>query len=147
MARFTNLYDDKAETVAAQFSSGNLTPATAAPTVVTPTVASQLVIQTQPSAIATAGQVLSTQPVVDEEDQYGNLESGDHSAVVTVSIAGDVGLLQGTTSATLTGGVATFTKLADDKAQVIKIQASGAGLIAAVTNAITVAPQRRRNSS
>ena len=40
-------------------------------------------IQTQPSPTATAGQPFATQPVIYEEDQYGNLETGDNSTVVT----------------------------------------------------------------
>ena len=39
----------------------------------------RLLIHTQPSTSATAGQAFATQPVVYEVDQYGNLESADNS--------------------------------------------------------------------
>ena len=74
----------------------------------TPAAASQLVIQTQPSATATAGQAFATQPVVEEVDQYGNLETGDNATVVTAALFSGAGPLQGTTTATVSGGVATF---------------------------------------
>ena len=52
-------------------------------------------IETEPSATATAGQAFSTQPVIWEEDQYGNLETADSSTVVTASLAPAPGRLQG----------------------------------------------------
>ena len=81
-----------------------------------------MVIQTQPSATATAGQAFAIQPVVYEEDQYGNLETGDNSTVVTAALASGAGPLQGTTTVTVSGGVATFTSLADNTAETIALQ-------------------------
>jgi len=40
----------------------------------------------RPSAAATAGQPFLSQPVNLEEDQYGNLETGDNSSVVTAPL-------------------------------------------------------------
>src|SRR5208283_1815748 len=79
--------------------------------------ATKLVVHTQPSSTATAGVAFGTQPVIYEEDQNGNLETGDNSTVVTVALSTGTGPLQGTTTATVSGGVATFTNLADNTAE------------------------------
>ncbi len=55
VATFTNLADNKAETISLNFTSGSLTNATSNTIVVSPAAASQLVIHTQPSSTATAG--------------------------------------------------------------------------------------------
>src|SRR5262249_50819889 len=107
---------------------------------VTPAAPSQLVIQTQPSATATAGQPFATQPVVYEEDAYGNLETGDNSTVVTAALASGAGPLQGTTSVTVSGGVATFTNLADNKAETLTLQFTGGGFTSVPSSSIVVSP-------
>ena len=101
---------------------------------VSPAAASQLVIHTQPSATATAGQAFATQPVIDEEDQFGNLETGDNSTVVTARSQSGTGPLQGTTTVTVSGGVATFTNLADNKAETISLDFTSGGLTNATSN-------------
>ncbi len=100
--------------------------------------ATQLVIETQPSATATAGVAFATQPVIYEEDQYGNLETGDNSTVVTVSLNTGSGPLQGTTTAKVSGGVATFTNLADDTAETISLKFASGSLASATSNSIVV---------
>jgi hypothetical protein len=107
---------------------------------VTPAAPSQLVIHTQPSATATAGQPFATQPVVYEEDAYGNLETGDNSTVVTAALASGAGPLQGTTSVTVAGGVATFTNLADNKAETLTLQFSGGGFTSGPSSSVVVSP-------
>ena len=47
--------------------------------------ASQLVITQQPSATATAGVAFATQPVVIEEDQFGNVITTDSTHTVTAA--------------------------------------------------------------
>jgi len=140
VATFTNLADNKAETISLNFTSGSLTNATSNNIVVSPATASKLVIHTQPSSMATAGQAFGTQPVIDEEDQFGNLETGDKSTVVTASLESGTGPLQGTTSVTVSGGVARFTSLADDKAETISLNFTGAGLTAGPSSSIVVSP-------
>ncbi len=140
VATFTNLSDDRAETISLNFSSGVLTNASSANIVVSPAKASKLVIQTQPSPTATAGQAFATQPVINEEDQYGNLETGDSSTVVTAALNGGAGPLHGTVTATVSGGVATFAGLADDTAESITLQFTGGGLTSFSTNSIVVSP-------
>jgi virginiamycin B lyase len=107
---------------------------------VTPLAPSQLVITQQPSATATAGQPFATQPVVYEEDAYGNVETGDNSTVVTAALASGAGPLQGTTAVTVSGGVATFTNLADNKAETLTLQFSGGGFTSVPSSSIVVSP-------
>ncbi len=140
VATFTNLYDNTAGMITMAFSGGGLTsPATGSITV-SPAVASQWVIHTQPSTTATAGQALAVQPVIYEEDQYGNLETGDNSSAITASLASGTGPLQGTTSITVKGGVAAFTNLYDNTAGAITLAFSGGGLTSPATGSITVSP-------
>ena len=109
---------------------------------VSPAAASQLVIHTQPSPTATAGVAFGTQPVIYVEDQYGNLETGDNSTQVTAaSLPVGSGPLQGTTTVTASGGIATFTNLADDKAETITLHfTSSSGLTAATSSNIVISP-------
>ncbi len=139
VARFAGLADDRAEAIALTFVGGSLTSAVSSTIVVTPAAASQLVIQTQPSATATAGQAFVTQPVIDEEDPYGNRETGDNSTVVTATLSTGAGPLLGAT-ATVSGGVATFTSLADDKAETISIQFQSGSLTGPISSSVVVSP-------
>ena len=74
-----------------------------------------------------------------EEDVFGNLITTDNSTIVTASIASGAGPLQGTTSVTMTGGIATFTNLADDTAETITLAFSGNGFTAGPTPSISIA--------
>ena len=105
-----------------------------------PGVATQLVIHTQPSANATAGQVFGTQPVIFEEDQFGNLEVGDSGNKVTAALQTGRGPLQGATRVLLNQGVATFNDLADNKAETISLVFISRTLRSAVSSSITVSP-------
>jgi uncharacterized protein YkwD len=137
VARFTTLADNKSEAISLKFSSGNLTNASSNQITVRPATPSELVIQTQPSSTATAGQPFANPPVVYEEDQYGNLEASDNSTVVTVSLASGAGPLKGTTTAVVSGGAATFTNLADDLAETIALEFTS-GRLTPVTSNTTI---------
>jgi hypothetical protein len=119
-------------------SGSGVGSATTSAITVTPAVASQLVIQTQPSPTATAGQPFATQPVIYEEDQYGNVETGDNSTVVSAALNSGAGPLQGTTTVTVSGGVATFTNLADNTAESITLKFTSGGLTPVTTTPINV---------
>jgi hypothetical protein len=122
IATFTNLGDNTAETIMLYFTSDPaLVPATSDSIVVSPTTASKLAVHTQPSPTAMAGSPFPTQPVVYVEDQYGNLETGDNTTQVTAALNSGTGPLQGTTTVTVSGGVATFTNLSDNKAETISL--------------------------
>ncbi len=81
-------------------------------------------VQTQPYPNVTAGNPLTDPVVVDEVDQYGNIVSSDNSTVVTASLASGPGKLQGTMTATVEGGVASFNNLEEDVAGTIALQFS-----------------------
>ena len=139
MATFTDLTDDTAGTLGFDFGGGGLTIGPSTSLVVSPAAASQWVVHAQTSPSAVAGQPFAAQPVVYEEDRYGNLETSDDGTEVTATLAVGVGPLQGTITTTVAGGVATFSGLADDKAETIALQFSGGGLAGATANAIAIA--------
>ena len=105
---------------------------------VTPAAPYQLVIETPPSSTATAGQAFETQPVIYEEDKYGNVETGDSTTVVTAVIGEGTGPLQGTVTATVSGGVARFTNLYDDTAETITLKFASTDLASATSGSIAV---------
>ena len=144
IATFNDLADNLAETIALKFSSGNLSPATSGNIVVSPAAASKLVVTGQPSPTATAGQIFATQPIVKEEDQFGNVINTDSTSTVTVA-RGSVGTaaIQGSTlTVTLSSGVATFAGLSYDKAQTMNLAftTNASGVAAASSNNIAVSP-------
>jgi len=102
------------------------------------------VIHTQPSATATAGQAFAVQPVIYEEDQYGNLERGDNSTRVTVGLKAGTGPLHGTTTVTVAGGIAGFSALADDKAESIVLVFTSGTLAKATSTKITISSGSRK---
>ncbi len=139
IATFTNLADNTAGTISLLFASvPTLTSAASNNIVISPAQASQLVIHTQPSPTATTGQPFPTQPVIYEEDQYGNLETGDNTTQVTASLRVGTGPLLGTTTVTVATGIATFTNLADNTAETIILNFTSPGLAKATSNPITI---------
>ncbi len=140
VATFIDLADDTAETITLEFTGGGLSAGPSTPIVVGPANLGALVIQTQPSSTAQAGTAFAQQPVIVEEDQYGNRETGDNSTVVTVSMTDGLGLPDGTTSVTVQNGVAVFTDLFVTIAGTIALDFSGDGLISQPSNSIVVSP-------
>ncbi len=142
VATFSGLSYDKAETMDISFSTNasGVSSATSHTIAVSPAAASRLVIAQQPSATATAGEAFPTQPVIYEEDQYDNAETGDNSTVVTAALSSGRGPLQGTTSVTVNGGVASFTSLADNTAETIALSFSGNGLMVGPSTIIVISP-------
>ncbi len=138
-ATFANLEDDKAETISLEFTGGGSSSAPSDPIVVSPAAASALMIHTQPSPTAIAGQALATEPVIYEEDRFGNLETNDNSTVITAALSSGNGPLTGAT-ATVKGGVATFAKLADDDAEAFSLNFVASGLTAGLSSSVVVAP-------
>ena len=94
----------------------------------------------QPSQSVTAGSTLATQPVIYEEDQFGNLLTGDNTTSVTAYLGSGNGPLQGTLSATVTGGIARFAGLADQAAGTISLLFTGAGLTSIPSVPIVIGP-------
>jgi hypothetical protein len=79
---------------------------------IAPAAANHLVFLQPPSTTA-AGQTMSP-VVVAVVDQFGNVETGDNSDTVTLSLnpGGGSGALSGTLMMTVSGGLATFSDLA-----------------------------------
>ena len=73
--------------------------------------ATKLGITTQPTAPASNGAVLATQPVVKIQDQYGNTVTTSSASVTAAKSDAGSWTLGGTTSLAATSGVATFTNL------------------------------------
>ncbi len=140
VATFSGLSALAAGTITLQFTGAGLTSIPTVPVVISPAAASKLVIRTQPSPGATAGQAFLTQPVIAEEDAYGNLETDDSSTQVIASVATGAGPLQGTAYATLSGGIATFANLADDIAGTITLKFASDGVASSPTSSIAVSP-------
>ena len=140
VARFSNLVDDRAETISLVFTTGTLSSSPTSSVVVSPGTASKLVIATQPSSSATAGVAFAVQPVVDVEDQDGNIETGDNTTVVSVALSNGGGLPEGTTSVTVKDGVATFAGLNETTAGTIALQFSAGSLTAGPSSNILVSP-------
>ena len=140
VATFTSLADDRAEIDHAQFTGGGFERRSPSSIVVSPAAASKLVIHTQPSATATAGQAFATQPVIYEEDQFGNLETGDNSTIVTAVAAPPAPGRFRAATVTVSGGVATFTNLTDDTAETIALHSQSGGLSGPISNSITISP-------
>lgn len=102
---------------------------------------SVLAIATQPSASATTGVPLATQPVIQLRDALGNdVQQG--GVPVTVGIASGSGRLTGTTSRTTDAdGRAIFTDLAiDDATGTHTLIFAASGYTSVVSSSITVTP-------
>ena len=137
---FTNLRIDVAgnnDQLTASSTNG-LTSAVSSVFTVNPAAASKLVINTQPSATATAGVVFGQQPVVYVEDPYNNL--CNTNSTVTATRSAGAGILQGTTNLAAVAGVVTYTNLAQGWATNITIQFTSTGLTAATSTTIAVSP-------
>ena len=74
-------------------------------------VATKFVITTQPSAPATNGGELATQPVVKLQDQYNNDCTGDGISEIIASESGGTWFLDGVKQVTASGGEFAFTGL------------------------------------
>ena len=142
VAAFSGLSYDSAETMNISFSTNasGVSSTISQDIVVEKGAASRLVVSQAPSSTATAGQKFAIQPVVDVEDQNGNIETSDNSTVVSVSLAGELGLPDGTTSLTVKNGVATFTDLSVTTAGTIALEFTGDGLTSGTSKNIVVSP-------
>ncbi len=121
-------------------NSSGLTSDTSSSFTINVAAASKLTIQTQPSVTVTAGVAFAQQPIVRIEDQYGNLRSADNTTSVAAARIAGSGSLQGTTTATASGGVATFANLAHNVATNITIEFSASGLTSVTSAVVTINP-------
>ncbi len=123
VATFSGMDYSIAQTNTITFSSPGLTEIISSNIVVSAAAASQVTCVIQPSATATAGAPFDQQPVVQVQDQYGNLVTTDNSTV-TATIDQGSDDLTGTVTITAINGVATFTGLGYPIAETITIDFS-----------------------
>ena len=87
--------------------------------------AAALVFVTQPSGTATAGEAFFIQPQVAVQDTYGNTITTDNLTEITLSLGTGTDVLQGATlTLPVTAGVATFSGIYYDKAEIMTILAN-----------------------
>jgi len=139
-ATFSGLTYLVAETITMAFSAPGLTTAKSGNIVISPGPADQLAIQNQPSASATAGVAFPQQPVIQVQDEFGNLCGADNSTVITASLDQGSGTLLGTLTATDVHGVATFTNLNYQVAETITIDFTSGSLDPQTSQSIQVNP-------
>jgi streptogramin lyase len=137
IASFSGLSIDTVGTYTIEATSGSLTPATTGSITITPAAPFKLVFATEPPQQVTAGQVFVPNPVIEVEDQFGNLETSDNRTVITAAPSAGSARLQGN-SATVSGGIATFNNLIDTEAQTMMLQFAGGGLPPITSSAIDV---------
>jgi hypothetical protein len=107
---------------------------------VIPDAAQELFIATQPSSSATAGVAFGTQPIVQIRDQFGNIIADDNLTQITASRMTGTGVLQGTKTITVSGGIATFTNLSHNISNEISLIFDTSGLPAVESDLIQVNP-------
>ena len=91
VASFVSLADNRAGVISLNFAAAGLTAGPSNNIFISPASAADLVIQTAPYALVTAGNLLTDPIVINEVDQYGNIETSDNSTVVTASMHSGLG--------------------------------------------------------
>ena len=151
LATFSGLVLDTAGTYTLSESATGLTGSGSNSFAVTPNAASKrLVITTQPSSTATAGMNFGTQPVVMEEDAFGNVFTTDSSSTVSAATGtqGTASLQGANLTVTLSQGVATFSGLSYDRAETMNITfRTSAGSFTATSGSIVVSPDTAVNQA
>ena len=141
IATFSNLTDDTAETITLRIHERR-------PDFTAQAARSSSAPAGQPSwssrrnlADGNGRQSVCHQPIViDEEDQYGNLETGDNSTVVTASLASGNGTLQGTTNGDRVGRHRDVRRPHRQHGRDITLNFAGDGLTSAPSVPIVVSP-------
>ncbi len=129
IATFSNLILDTAGSYSLGMSAtGGLSGVNSGSFTVSPTAADHLAFGVQPSD-TTAGAAISPAVQVGILDKYGNLLTADNSDPVTLSVAGGPGgfAAGSKTTATVSGGIATFSSLILDTAGSYQLADSGPG--------------------
>jgi dUTPase len=102
---------------------------------VTPGKATQLVVTSEPLPALTLGSPLGL--TVTAEDAFGNMDPTASGSVALAPASGPSGAtLGGTSTATLNGGVASFSNVQLDKAGTYTLNAAAMGLTGATTSAV-----------
>ena len=137
VATFSGLVIDTAGSYTLAASDGSLTNATSNSLTISPAAASKLVFGQQPSN-ATAGVAISPAVTVEVEDAYGNVVTSN-SSTVTLKLSSGT-FASGSSTATASKGVATFSGLKIDTAGSYTLAASDGSLTGAISNSLTISP-------
>ena len=138
VATFSDLILDTAGAYTIDAANGILSFALSGSFNVSAAAASKLAFSTQPGT-STAGADISPSPVVDVEDQFGNIITSD-SSNVTLSVASGGGSVTGTPTVAASSGVATFSGAVIDTAGTHTIAASDGSLTSATSSSFTIHP-------
>ena len=150
VATFSNLVlDTSGNYTLSESATGGLSgPASNSFTVSPNAAGKRLVITTQPLGTATAGVNFGTQPVVKEEDAFGNVFTADSSSTVTAATGtqGTASLQGSSLIVTLSQGVASFSGLSYDQAETMNITfTTSAGSFTATSASVVVSPNTAVN--
>ncbi len=135
IATFSDLYVTQAGTYTINASDASLTAINSSSFTVTPAAAAQLAFVQQP-ANTIAGQTMAPIEVA-VQDQYGNTVTSNDSGVVVQTIPN---VLNGTLSAWVVNGIATFSNLDITQAGAYTINASNGSLTPATSSSFTITP-------
>jgi RHS repeat-associated protein len=139
IAVFTDLSLTTAGTYTLKACDGSDTPAISRSFNISPAAPAKLVYAQEPLG-ATAGHMMNP-VVVDVEDRYGNIVTGNNSSVTLSIASGPAGAkLYGTTSVHAVNGVATFSNVSLDTAGDYTLRASDGLLVTAASSPFTIAP-------
>jgi hypothetical protein len=145
LASFANLSHNVATNITILFTSGGLSNVTSSSIAVGPAAADRLVFTTQP-ANGISGGPLGTQPVVRSRDAYGNDSAVGLgvSKLVSLSLSGGAGSLQGTTSLDIGSGAGNGLALFADVGVIgvgsnYQLTVSASGLADAISSSFAVA--------
>jgi hypothetical protein len=139
VATFTNLSATAAGSYILEAFDSNLAPATSSEfTVLNASLQYHLIFSQQPTA-APVGAALNPFVVVQDVDQFGNINVNDDSTV-TLSLAGSTfgAALGGTTSENMVNGVASFNDVWTSSPGVYSLNASDGTLTPALSNDFVV---------
>lgn len=146
-AAFSGVAHTNAQIIYLKAATAGLIDACSNGIAIAPAAANRLAFATQPSATASAGVSLPTQPIVRIEDAFGNLVSaGSHSVSLSATTdATCATAATGTFGATSNpvasaNGISGFSGINYSKAETIYIRASASGLTQACSNAVAVGP-------
>jgi hypothetical protein len=141
VATFNNLVLTKAGSYTLTASSTGLTGATSTSFVVSPAAAERLAFGQQPTSTPAGGTIASA-VTVQLFDHYGNLATGDNTDQVILTVASGPGSFAtgSTTTATVSGGIATFNNLVLTRAGTYTLAASAGNLTGVTSGTFTINP-------
>ena len=117
-------------------TDGSLTGDTSTAFNIAPAVAANVLFTTQPPATAVAGGPFGATVTI--RDAFGNVATGNTSAVTLALTTPNGATLAGTKTVNAVAGVATFSGLSIDKTGSYTLTATDAGLTAAVSSSISI---------